>query len=150
MWVDEKCGDGQRISGWSDPSVIKSNNPSEACRKCQGVVYDLESHHAKAGIYHKVCFKCDSCQKNLDSWYLTSYKFGRSCCSSLKKISFTSGTFPVMRRRNYIIYREYMLTYVCCSNSVEGRMNEYRNNGLTVIRNVIRVLPKISQILGMA
>ena len=67
MWVDEKCGDGQRISGWSDPSVIKSNNPSEACRKCQGVVYDLESHHSKAGIYHKVCFKCDSCQKNLDS-----------------------------------------------------------------------------------
>ena len=47
--------------------MIKSNNPSEACRKCQGVVFDLESHHAKAGIYHKVCFKCDSCQKNLDS-----------------------------------------------------------------------------------
>ena len=80
---------------------------------------------------------------HLDSWYLTCYNFGRSYCSSLKKINFTSGTFPVMRRRNYIIYREYMLTYVCCSNSVEGRMNEYRNNGLTVTKNVLRVLPKI-------
>ena len=77
---------------------------------------------------------------------LTCYNYGRSCCNSLKKISFTSGTFPVMRRRNYIIYREYMLTYVCCSNSVEGRMNEYRNNGLTVIKNVLGVLPKTFQI----
>ena len=68
MWVDEKCAEnGQKTSSYIDPSVIQSDDPDLGCRKCGGVVYDLESYYAKAGIYHKICFKCDSCTKNLDS-----------------------------------------------------------------------------------
>ncbi len=32
-----------------------------------GKVFDLESLLAKCGLYHKTCFKCDDCNKNLDA-----------------------------------------------------------------------------------
>ena len=47
MWVEDKSSNVQRPTGWSDPSLMKSDNPDLGCRKCQGVVYDLEAYHAK-------------------------------------------------------------------------------------------------------
>lgn len=72
-WVDEKSSENYN-STWIDPSVLKSTNPNDmTCKKCQGIVFDLERTHAKGGVYHKVCFKCDSCSKRLDA--MTSSKY---------------------------------------------------------------------------
>ena len=67
-WVDEKSSESYKNSSFVDLSVIKSSDPESACRKCTGVVFDLEKHYAKCGVYHKACFKCDSCSKRLDSF----------------------------------------------------------------------------------
>ena len=66
LWVDEKCADVSRPQV-VDPSAMKSTDPNLACRKCQGVVYDLEKYYGKVGLYHKSCFKCDACDKRLDT-----------------------------------------------------------------------------------
>ena len=40
-WVDEKSSENYNTT-WINPSVLKSTNPDDvACRKCQGIVFDL-------------------------------------------------------------------------------------------------------------
>ena len=81
LWVDEKCADVSRPQV-VDTAALKSTDPDLACRKCQGIVYDLEKEFGKVGLYHKSCFKCDSCVKRLDtlnSTYIETDTSGIHC-----------------------------------------------------------------------
>ena len=65
--IDEKAAENCKTTGWTDPTTIKSTDPEIACKKCSGAVFDLEKFYAKCGMYHKMCFKCDTCCKRLDN-----------------------------------------------------------------------------------
>ena len=36
------------------------------CPNCKGVVYDAEKMSMNSGSYHKKCFVCTTCNRNLD------------------------------------------------------------------------------------
>lgn len=41
------------------------------CKRCGKTVYKAEEVISEAGIFHKQCFRCSSCNKGLDSFSLT-------------------------------------------------------------------------------
>jgi len=52
------------------------------CKKCTKTVYKAEEVLSEAGIYHKLCFRCTSCNKSVDSFSLTIHNenlFCKSC-----------------------------------------------------------------------
>lgn len=52
------------------------------CKKCTKTVYKAEEVISEAGIYHKLCFRCSSCNKSVDSFTLTIHNenlFCKSC-----------------------------------------------------------------------
>ena len=97
LWVDEKCADVSRPQV-VDTSAMKSTDPNIACRKCQGVVYDLEKTFGKDALYHKSCFKCDTCVKRLDtlnSTYIETDTSGIHCTRCFDE-NFGCQTVPQM------------------------------------------------------
>lgn len=52
------------------------------CKKCTKTVYKAEEVISEAGTFHKLCFRCSSCNKGLDSFSLTVHDetlFCKSC-----------------------------------------------------------------------
>ena len=47
-------------------SVISSSISEDACPRCHGKVYDAEKMAMRSGMYHKKCFTCITCHRNLD------------------------------------------------------------------------------------
>ncbi|KAK2716277.1 hypothetical protein QYM36_010756 [Artemia franciscana] len=49
-----------------DTTVIKAKD-GEGCPRCGGVVYNAEQMLARGKAWHKTCYKCNECNKRLDS-----------------------------------------------------------------------------------
>ena len=70
-------------------TLIKTDDPKECCPRfykihdffnqkcrenchfclvcrCSGIVYDAEKMAMRSGVYHKKCFNCSTCRRNLD------------------------------------------------------------------------------------
>ena len=47
-------------------SIIKGTDSSQCCPRCHGVVFDAEKMSMRSGDYHKKCFTCAACRRNLD------------------------------------------------------------------------------------
>ena len=47
-------------------SIIKGTDTSQCCPRCYGVVFDAEKMAMRSGNYHKKCFTCSACKRNLD------------------------------------------------------------------------------------
>ena len=50
----------------TETSVICHSDTEACCPNCKGVVYDAEKMSMKSGSYHKKCFVCTTCNRNLD------------------------------------------------------------------------------------
>jgi len=52
------------------------------CKRCEKTVYKAEEVLSEAGTFHKLCFRCSSCNKGLSSFTLTVHNgtlFCKSC-----------------------------------------------------------------------
>ena len=51
----------------TETSIIKTyDNDPDKCPRCQGKVFDAEKMQMKIGNYHKKCFSCSLCKRQLD------------------------------------------------------------------------------------
>ncbi|XP_055600519.1 muscle LIM protein Mlp84B isoform X2 [Uranotaenia lowii] len=57
----------ERTNGHIEPKPIPKAPEGEGCPRCGGFVYMAEQMLARGRAYHKGCFKCGDCKKNLDS-----------------------------------------------------------------------------------
>ena len=47
-------------------ATIISNSSESSCPRCKGMVFDAEKMAMRSGSYHKKCFTCSTCKRNLD------------------------------------------------------------------------------------
>nr|KAG5699155.1 hypothetical protein BaRGS_014454 [Batillaria attramentaria] len=57
----------------------------ECCPRCNRTVYMAEKVIGAGKVYHKLCFKCNSCNKNLDSTLLTEHEDNIYCKACYSK-----------------------------------------------------------------
>ena len=64
--------ESQEFEGYAkalnDTEIIKTldQNDPDKCPRCSGKVFDAEKMQMKVGNYHKKCFSCVQCSRNLD------------------------------------------------------------------------------------
>ena len=65
-----------RPTQYINPAAIRAAEEGKnGCRKCGGVVFDLERIvSSKGSVYHKQCLKCDECKVRLDSGLVHPYE----------------------------------------------------------------------------
>lgn len=81
--ADEICR--QNVSHYTQAQVASvminggESGSNEVCARCGGAVYFAERAAGMGKVYHKMCFKCNSCNKNLDSTLLTEHEDNIYC-----------------------------------------------------------------------
>ena len=65
-----------RPTQYINPATIKAaGEGNNGCRKCGGVVFDLERIASSKGfVYHRQCLNCDGCKARLDSGLAQPYE----------------------------------------------------------------------------
>jgi len=81
LQCDEIRGDSPYVKPHGDP---KAKNPvregGEGCPRCKGAVYMAEQVFSKGRAWHRYCFKCKACTKQLDSVLATDGPDGDVYC----------------------------------------------------------------------
>ena len=63
---DFKSKNSEYAKAVVNTSVISSSISEDACPRCYGKVFDAEKMAMRSGMYHKKCFTCVTCHRNLD------------------------------------------------------------------------------------
>ena len=66
-WLDENANVLLRPCQNVDTRTIKAHGDPDACRRCNGRVFELERISSRSGIWHKQCFSCRGCSVTLTS-----------------------------------------------------------------------------------
>ena len=57
---------GQYVVPWDTSVIAGDDGGRETCSRCNGKVFEAEKMITKRGLYHKKCFACLKCKKQID------------------------------------------------------------------------------------